>query len=197
MSTDSAPQTGVHPSAVGTNPGFPQNSTDTNVSNVATLGSHDGQSSLDEEYPEQKHAGKVGLGPEYGKKNKETHGITAKIAGLKEEIKGTITRNHDLVEKGHDRRTGELACKEEEHKNNDDPFKKENQAKEESVPQPNPQHENPNAPGNLGHTPSTDHAARERAATTHPEGTAAAAQQATEGTQLQRDAQTHSVSQIA
>jgi len=203
MSTE-ATGTGVHPSAVGPDPSFDpskQQSTDTGVSNVATQGSHDDStvnenpSGMDDEYPEQKHAGRVGLGPEYGKKNKETHGITAKIAGYKEEIKGTITRNSDLVQKGRDRRTGELAQKEEAAKDNDDPFKKEDQAKQQddSSSQPQPTTDNPTGPGNIQQEHSSHTAAREQAATTHPEGTAGAERQRVEGTELQRDAQMNSV----
>ncbi|KAG8868117.1 hypothetical protein FRB98_003771, partial [Tulasnella sp. 332] len=51
------------------------------------------------EYPEQKHAGKVGLGPAYA----ETHGavsLSEKFIGLKQELKGKITRNPEAVEKG-------------------------------------------------------------------------------------------------
>ncbi|KAG6329046.1 hypothetical protein ID866_10042, partial [Astraeus odoratus] len=61
-------------------------------------------------YPPQRHAGAVGIGPEFG-----THtGFTEKLAGLKEEIKGKVLRKPELVQHGHDRRTGELRKKERE-----------------------------------------------------------------------------------
>lgn len=133
---------GVHPSAVGPEPRF-QSQSQTQDSTDATDG-HEGtrggdNEGLDQEYPEQLHAGpytfhlntklayitlrvgKVGLGPEYGQKNRETHGITAKIKGFKEEVKGTITRNSELVQKGKERQTGELAKKDEE-KDDVNPF---------------------------------------------------------------------------
>ncbi|CAL1710872.1 unnamed protein product [Somion occarium] len=71
-----------------------------------------------DEYPEQRHAGRVGLGPNYGK------GASGgdKLAGWKEELAGKITRNPDKVHHGHDLRTGELKKKEQEEEKN--PFEK-------------------------------------------------------------------------
>ncbi|KAG8976266.1 hypothetical protein FRB93_013363 [Tulasnella sp. JGI-2019a] len=63
------------------------------------------------EYPEQKHAGKVGLGPAYA----ETHGavsLSERFAGLKQEIKGKITRNPETVEKGREMKSGGAKKKE-------------------------------------------------------------------------------------
>ncbi|KAJ3486633.1 hypothetical protein NLI96_g4108 [Meripilus lineatus] len=56
------------------------------------------------DYPEQRHAGAVGLGPEYGK------GASTgdQLQGWKEEIVGKITHNDDKVQHGHDLRTGEI-----------------------------------------------------------------------------------------
>ncbi|KAJ8475265.1 hypothetical protein ONZ51_g6662 [Trametes cubensis] len=68
-------------------------------------------------YPEQRHAGAVGYGPEYGK------GASTgdKIAGLKEEMKGKILRKPDVVEHGRELRTGELKKKQQEDQDFD-PF---------------------------------------------------------------------------
>jgi len=62
-------------------------------------------------------------------------GFSEKLGGLKEQVKGTLTKNHDLVEHGKERRTGELKKKEEEQDlNKSDPFKTadEGDKKEES-----------------------------------------------------------------
>ncbi|TFK95031.1 hypothetical protein K466DRAFT_508545 [Polyporus arcularius HHB13444] len=55
-------------------------------------------------YPEQKHAGAVGYGPEYGK------GASTgdKIAGFKEEVKGKLFHKPELVQHGQEMRTGAL-----------------------------------------------------------------------------------------
>ncbi|KAI0729200.1 hypothetical protein C8Q72DRAFT_778626 [Fomitopsis betulina] len=64
-------------------------------------------------YPEQRHAGAVGLGPEFGR------GVTTgdKIEGYKEELKGKILRKPDVVQHGHDLRTGELKRREDAENN--------------------------------------------------------------------------------
>ena len=79
------------------------------------------------EYPPQLHAGAVGLGPEFAKGAVRTHRslsptklinympvqtTSEKIDGLKEEIKGKIKHDPELVEHGRDRRTGALKRKE-------------------------------------------------------------------------------------
>jgi len=69
--------------------------------------------------PEQKHAGKVGYGPEFANKDRATMGD--KFTGLKEEIMGKVKKNPELVQKGHERRAGELKKKEREEKETD-PF---------------------------------------------------------------------------
>ncbi|RPD65104.1 hypothetical protein L226DRAFT_556117 [Lentinus tigrinus ALCF2SS1-7] len=62
------------------------------------------------EYPEQKHAGAVGFGPEYGK------GASTgdKFAGMKEEVKGKILHKPDLVEHGRELRSGVVKKKQME-----------------------------------------------------------------------------------
>ncbi|KAJ6598445.1 hypothetical protein DFH09DRAFT_903476 [Mycena vulgaris] len=106
---------GVHPSAVGSNTmpdatkTQPPNNESTNKESVEA-------DHIDSTYPEQKHAGKVGLGPNYN----QGAGFLDKVTGLKEEIKGKVTKNPELVTKGHDRFTGELKHKELEE--DGDPF---------------------------------------------------------------------------
>ncbi|KAF7377607.1 Calmodulin-like protein [Mycena sanguinolenta] len=109
---------GVHPSAVGANTQpdatktQPTNEPEqTNKENVE--GDH-----LDSTYPEQKHAGAVGYGPNY----RQGAGLADKITGIKEQVKGKITRDPALAEKGHDRMTGELKRKELEEDAKADPF---------------------------------------------------------------------------
>jgi len=65
------------------------------------------------DYPEQKHAGKVGYGPNYA----EEHGhvpMTERFEGLKEEIMGKIKRDPKLAQEGHDKVTGEAKRKQPE-----------------------------------------------------------------------------------
>jgi hypothetical protein len=62
------------------------------------------------DYPEQKHAGVVGYGPNYTNRV----GLGEKVEGIKEQIKGKLTKNPDLVEHGHLRQTGQLKEHEEE-----------------------------------------------------------------------------------
>ncbi|KAH8923827.1 hypothetical protein BT69DRAFT_1319275 [Atractiella rhizophila] len=72
-----------------------------------------------EDYPPQLHAGKLeGVGPEYHNEHK----FSSKMTGVKEQMKGHITRNHDLVNQGKERYSGELAQKEREHEQNENPF---------------------------------------------------------------------------
>ncbi|KAF9269852.1 hypothetical protein L218DRAFT_293602 [Marasmius fiardii PR-910] len=100
----------VHPSAVGEN---------TSV-NTSTGGTNDRHRSpeLDETYPPQHHAGAVGYGPNYHLGPT----FSDKMTGLKEEVKGKITRHPDLVKQGHDRRTGEQQRREREEDMKSDPF---------------------------------------------------------------------------
>ncbi|KAI5831069.1 hypothetical protein K523DRAFT_270737 [Schizophyllum commune Tattone D] len=71
-----------------------------------------------ESYPEQKHAGAVGYGPAYH--DGPTTGD--KMTGLKEQVKGKVTGNHELARKGVERRTGELQKREQEVDEQDNPF---------------------------------------------------------------------------
>ncbi|KAG9107446.1 hypothetical protein FRC07_008630, partial [Ceratobasidium sp. 392] len=66
-----------------------------------------------ENYPPQKHAGAVGFGPHYAEVHGKDTGFAAKVTGLKEQIKGKVTHNPDLVQQGHDRQTGELKAKQQ------------------------------------------------------------------------------------
>ncbi|KAJ3859259.1 hypothetical protein EV359DRAFT_68311 [Lentinula novae-zelandiae] len=70
-------------------------------------------------YPEQHHAGAVGYGPNY----RQGASLGDKLTGLKEELKGKVTKNPGLVEHGREMKSGELKKKEEEEDmNNLDPF---------------------------------------------------------------------------
>ncbi|CAK5262245.1 unnamed protein product [Mycena citricolor] len=111
---------GVHPSAIGSNTVPPQTSRDDvaaptqetpSASGPAPTGSASGDVSSTnnaaddstkppgsgEVYPEQKHAGA---------------GFADKVTALKEQVVGKVTKNPELVTKGHDRWTGELKKKE-------------------------------------------------------------------------------------
>ncbi|KAG8919567.1 hypothetical protein FRC02_001559 [Tulasnella sp. 418] len=71
----------------------------------------DHQGAPDSDYPPQLHAGKVGYGPHYA----ETHGKVSmgeKLSGIELELKGKITHNPELVQKGRDKFTGEAKRRE-------------------------------------------------------------------------------------
>ncbi len=75
----------------------------------------------DNEYPPQLHAGAVGYGPDYGKGavccfsidmlcvliKDCTKGFEDKLQGLKEELKGKMLHKPELIQHGHELRTGE------------------------------------------------------------------------------------------
>ncbi|KAI0646320.1 hypothetical protein C8Q79DRAFT_661102 [Trametes meyenii] len=139
-------------------------------------------------YPEQRHAGAVGYGPEYGK------GVSTgdKLTGYKEEVKGKILRKPDLVEHGRELRTGELKKKQQEE--DFDPFgtaggdddsqgggaglQKQSSGAGSQAPDTPPE-THPPAVSNT--TRSTDKGAREQAAATAPEGTEKAQRQKSVG----------------
>ncbi|KAG7440471.1 uncharacterized protein BT62DRAFT_584833 [Guyanagaster necrorhizus] len=104
----------VHPSAISSNarPDTTQKS-DSNPSQNVGSEKHD-------EYPEQKHAGKVGYGPQYH----SGPTFTDKVTGLKEVVKGKITGNQGLVRQGQERQTGELMRKKKQADMDEDPFAK-------------------------------------------------------------------------
>ncbi|KAI0718954.1 hypothetical protein C8T65DRAFT_637544 [Cerioporus squamosus] len=104
-------------------------------------------------YPEQKHAGAVGYGPEYGK----GAGTGDKITGMKEEVKGKLFHKPDLVQHGQEMRTGALKKRQMEEDSN--PFQS---AKEQSGDQQK----------------KADAHQEVQAATTAPEGTQNAERQA-------------------
>ncbi|KAF8754775.1 hypothetical protein RHS01_06052 [Rhizoctonia solani] len=74
-----------------------------------------------EMYPPQKHAGKVGYGPHYA----EVHGKETS------NLKGMVTRNHELEQKGKERRTGELAAKQHADDDAKNPFQHPEEAEAE------------------------------------------------------------------
>jgi len=143
-------------------------------------------------YPEQRHAGAVGLGPEYGK------GASGgdKIAGWKEEIVGKILRNPEKVQHRKEVRTGELKKREQEEEDEkENPFKKEEKEKKEPEGGKDAVDSDKQSPSGSAnsqtHKPQTaatgpsieansrsdPEAAKEQAATTAPEGTEAAESQ--------------------
>ncbi|SCV69977.1 BQ2448_1371 [Microbotryum intermedium] len=76
------------------------------------------------EYPEQKHAGKVGLGPNY-----KVHPTTSdKIEGQKDILIGKITGNEEKVQEGVDKKTGDKWEKEKAKDDAEDPFAKKEEA---------------------------------------------------------------------
>jgi len=167
-------------------------------------GGGDNTEQLDKDgYPPQRHAGKVGLGPEFGvQKGEKKDGIGAKITGFKEQMKGKILRKPELVEKGHERVTGEFQQKEKEKEEKDDPFanaggedKKDegDDSKPEEGDDSKPEEgddsklEKPKSTA-PSHTTEGDKAAKEQAATTHPEGTEAGHEQAAQGQNMEREA---------
>ncbi|KAL4063785.1 hypothetical protein J3A83DRAFT_4284878 [Scleroderma citrinum] len=90
-----------------------------NYSERMTPGNAPSSDQREEEFPPQRHAGAVGIGPEFVKKIS----FTEKIAGIKEEIKGRILRKPELVKHGHDRRTGTLGKTAREQAGPEDPSK--------------------------------------------------------------------------
>ncbi|KAM6494968.1 hypothetical protein JOM56_009591 [Amanita muscaria] len=81
------------------------------------------------DYPEQKHAGRVGLGPNYS----TDADVSDKLKGLYEEAKGKLLHEPELVERGHARRIGEVKEKEkgkEKEGNDEKPPLAQNEARE-------------------------------------------------------------------
>ncbi|KAJ7319030.1 hypothetical protein DFH08DRAFT_891352 [Mycena albidolilacea] len=109
---------GVHPSAVGANTQPDATKTQPENAQESTTKEAVDKDHLDSQYPEQKHAGAVGYGPNYN----QGAGFVEKITGLKETVKGKVTHNPELAAKGHDRMTGELKHKELEEDAKADPF---------------------------------------------------------------------------
>ncbi|KAJ1305155.1 hypothetical protein OPQ81_000189 [Rhizoctonia solani] len=77
-----------------------------------------------EQYPPQLHAGKVGYGPHYAEVHGKDTGLGAKVTGVKEQLKGKITRNPELEQQGKERKTGELATKQQAEDDAKNPFQK-------------------------------------------------------------------------
>ncbi|KAF9561989.1 hypothetical protein CPC08DRAFT_707032 [Agrocybe pediades] len=84
----------------------------------------------DSSYPEQKHAGRVGLGPNY----RAGATLEDKIKGLKEELKGKVTHKPELVEHGRELISGEERRKKLTGEDEPNPFQAadEEKKKEES-----------------------------------------------------------------
>jgi len=72
--------------------------------------SSSGPGASNDEYPPQLHAGQVGYGPNFG----QGTSTGDKMTGFKEELVGKVKRDTDLVQHGHDLRTGNLQRRERE-----------------------------------------------------------------------------------
>ncbi|KAJ7176677.1 hypothetical protein C8R46DRAFT_1076990 [Mycena filopes] len=118
---------GVHPSAVGANTQPDATKTQPESHEQTTQASAEADH-LDSQYPEQKHAGAVGYGPNYHQKP----GFLDKVTGIKEEIKGKVTKNPEMVATGHERMTGDLKKKELEADLATDPFANPEEKKQEA-----------------------------------------------------------------
>jgi len=123
------------------------------------------------EYPEQRHAGAVGYGPEYAR------GVTTgdKLEGFKEEAKGKILRKPDLVQHGKELRTGELKKKKEEE--DQSPFQTADAddnragASSDSLPKNDENAPTSMPPGVHDTSHPTEQGRMQQAATVAPEGT--------------------------
>ncbi|KAF8066728.1 hypothetical protein FPV67DRAFT_1496178 [Lyophyllum atratum] len=102
----------------------------------------------------QRHAGQVGYGPAYH----QGPTLGDKFHGIKEEIKGKITGKPELMEKGRERKTGELARKVREEQDRQDPFANPQERQQKLEEEKRAQEER-------------DKAAMEEAATVAPAGT--------------------------
>lgn len=124
-------------------------------------------------YPEQRHAGAAGIGPEYGK------GVTTgdKYEGLKEEAKGKILRKPELAEHGRKLRTGELKGM-QEAENNTNPSntaaETDKQRAQGQAPKSDENQFTAQPPGVPDTSHPTEAGRMRQAATVAPEGTSAA-----------------------
>ncbi|GLB41006.1 hypothetical protein LshimejAT787_0902210 [Lyophyllum shimeji] len=88
-----------------------------------------GESAREEpgEYPEERHAGKVGYGPAY----QVGPSVLEKAHGLREQVQGKISNDSSTVQRGKDRYSGELKRRKREAEMNDaDPFANPEEKKE-------------------------------------------------------------------
>ncbi|EMD36281.1 hypothetical protein CERSUDRAFT_95621 [Gelatoporia subvermispora B] len=120
-------------------------------------------------YPEQRHAGAVGVGPNYG--TAATMGD--KVQGMMQQMKGKVMRDPELAERGREMRTGELQEKEHEAAMNEDPFWSKNDAEPHSVrtvpkEEANKARSGPPYVKDMSHP--SEQGRREQAATVAPEG---------------------------
>ncbi|KAI0916161.1 hypothetical protein AcW1_009990 [Taiwanofungus camphoratus] len=124
------------------------------------------------DYPEQKHAGAAGLGPEFGK------GVSTgdKLDGLWEEAKGKMLRKPDAVEYGREKRTGELKRREQAQDDMNDPFKSVDEddrragVTDEMVPKSDPNQRTAMPPSVKNMDQPTESGRVQQAATVAPEG---------------------------
>ncbi|KAJ3912864.1 hypothetical protein F5877DRAFT_72040 [Lentinula edodes] len=119
-STNSVPST-TSPSNTGnTSPPSTRDShPSTTPSTTTTTTPSTDSTSSSSNYPAQHHAGAVGYGPNY----RQGPSLTDKLSGLKEELKGKVTKNPQMVEHGKEMKTGEVKRREQqEDMNGLDPF---------------------------------------------------------------------------
>ncbi|THU93333.1 hypothetical protein K435DRAFT_757651 [Dendrothele bispora CBS 962.96] len=113
------------------------------------------------DYPEQRHAGKVGYGPNYN----QGAGLGEKLTGIKEQIKGKVSHNPALIEQGRERRTGELKHKQEQEElEASDPFANPEEKEEKAQQQGDSNSE-------ISQTKKDVKGQVDQAATSAPEGT--------------------------
>nr|GAT47920.1 predicted protein [Mycena chlorophos] len=125
MPTPQSSTDNVHPSAIGRN-SVPDTTEPPDAGDPGPKSASPGPDAA--EYPEQRHAGAVGYGPNYHAQP----GFLDKLTAAKETVTGKVTRNPELVEKGHDRWTGALKQKELDADLAEDPFA--NPLEKEAVP---------------------------------------------------------------
>ncbi|PPQ64570.1 hypothetical protein CVT26_001968 [Gymnopilus dilepis] len=91
------------------------------------------QPGTNEAYPEQKHAGAVGYGPNY----RAGPTLEEKIEGLKDELKGKITRKPELVQHGKEILSGEERRKKLTGEDEPNPFQSVDEDEKKVNPQNN------------------------------------------------------------
>ncbi|CUA73299.1 hypothetical protein RSOLAG22IIIB_05247 [Rhizoctonia solani] len=127
--THSAPISKPHPHSVAYET-VPPESRPAGSEENGTAGPSDTPPGMNEgeQYPPQIHAGK---------------GLGAKVTGLKEQLKGKITGNHELEQKGKDRMAGKLAAKQQDEDDAKNPFQNKEEGAETLTDAKN---KSPNAP---------------------------------------------------
>ncbi|KJA19496.1 hypothetical protein HYPSUDRAFT_217604 [Hypholoma sublateritium FD-334 SS-4] len=174
-STDTVPTTG----SGAQNPPASSQPTATDPDDVANADALD-----DPSLPEQHHAGRVGYGPNY----RTGPTLEDKISGIKDELKGKLTRNPDLVAHGRDVASGEARRRALAGEDEPNPFESVDEGKEgsKSSEKDDRKDTGPAVPAAAGSAPPAPAStadpipgkgAQQQAATVAPEGTGAAERQ--------------------